>query len=363
MTHVLRNLREKFGLTQAALADAVGLSRQSLNAIEAGRSVPSVALALKLARTLETSVERLFGEADSEQVHAELAGAARSGARVVLGWLRERWVAHTSFGASGSADGFLRSVPSRTERMTVELTRPAADVKQSVLVAGCAPGLGLLTDRLNGDHGPGRFRWLTRSNAAALRELAASHVHLAGVHLPKRDSGAVARSVARHLPSARAEIYALSTWEAGLVVAKGNPRRVSGVAALSDTRMRVALREVGSGARQQLERLMRRNGDDPSALRSRAVPVRSHMDVGYAVSLGAADVGFAIRAVAIELDLDFVPLVEERFDLIIPDTFLEDERCRRMLDTLASGVFRRELSVLGYDVAQCGSKIADAVAT
>jgi len=55
--------------------------------------------------------------------------------------------------------------------------------------------------------------------------------------------------------------------------------------------------------------------------------------------------------------------VEERFDLVIPDSFLGDERCQRMLDTLASGVFRRELGVLGYDVAQCGSKIADAVAT
>lgn len=363
MTLVLRNLREKFGLTQGALAEAIGLSRQSLHAIEAGRSVPSVAIALKLARTLETSVEKLFGEQDSEQVQAELSGAARSGARVVLGWLRERWVAHTSFGPGGSADGFLRSAPGCADRMTVELSRTAADVKQSVLVAGCAPGLGLLTDRLNSDHGPGRFRWLTRSNTAALRDLAASHAHLAGVHLPKGDPAAIARSVARHLPSARADIYALSTWEAGLVVAKGNPRRISGVAALADARTRVALREVGSGARQQLERLMRKNGDDPGALRSRAVPVRTHMDVGYAVSLGAADAGFAIRAVAIELGLDFIPLVEERFDLILPDSFLEDERCRRMLDTLASGVFRRELSVLGYDVSQCGSKIAEAVAS
>lgn len=362
MTQVLRNLREKYGLTQGALAEAVGLSRQSLNAIEAGRSVPSVAIALKLARTLETSVERLFGEV-SEQVQAELSGSARSGARVVLGWLRERWVAHASFGSRGSADGFLRSAPGPADRVTVELTRTASDAKQSVFVAGCAPGLAILTDRLNGDHGAGRFCWLTRSNAAALRDLAASHVHLAGIHLPKRDSAAVARSVARHLPTARAEIYALSTWEAGLVVAKGNPRRISSVAALADRRTRVALREVGSGARQQLERLMRKHGDDPSALRSHAVPVGTHMDVGHAVSLGAADVGFAIRAVAIELGLDFVPLVEERFDLIIPDSFLDDERCRRMLDALASGVFRRELSVLGYDVSQCGSKIAEAVAT
>jgi putative molybdopterin biosynthesis protein len=221
MTQVLRNLREKHGLTQAALADAVGLSRQSLNAIEAGRSVPSVAIALKLARTLEASVETLFAEEVSEQVQAELSGSAGAGARVVLGWLRERWVAHASFGVRGAADGFLRPTPRRANRVTVELSRTALDAKQSVLVAGCAPGLAILADRLNGDHRPGRFCWLTRSNTAALRDLAASHVHLAGIHVPKRDPAAIARSVARHLPTARAEIYALSSWEAGLVVAKG----------------------------------------------------------------------------------------------------------------------------------------------
>lgn len=307
-------------------------------------------------------MERLFGEEASERVQAELSGSGSAGARVVLAWLGERWVAHTSFGPRGSADGFLRSAPGRAARVTVELTRSAADAQQSVLLAGCAPGLAILADRLNSEHGPGRFGWLTRSNAAALRDFSAGHVHLAGVHLPKRDAAAIARSVARHLPTARAEIYALSTWEAGLVVAKGNPLRINGVAALADACTRVALREVGSGARQQLERLMRKNGDDPSLLRSRAIPVRTHKDVAYAVSLGAADVGFAIRAVAIELGLDFVPLVEERFDLIIPDSFLDDERCRRMLDMLASGVFRRELSVLGYDVAQCGSKLAEAIA-
>lgn len=361
MSQTLRNLREKRGLTQAALAEIVGLSRQSLHAIEADRSVPSVAVALKLARALETSVEALFAEGARQEVQAELAGSARPGARVMLGWLRERWVAHTSFGPRSSADGFLRSSTSRG-RAAVELTRAQSDARQSVLMAGCAPGLAVLADRLNSAHGQGRFHWLTRSNTAALRGLAASQVHVAGVHVPTRAPDDVARSVARYLPTARAEIYALSSWEAGLAIARGNPRRIRGVGALVDPKIRVALREVGSGARQQLDRLLRKHGEDPSTLVSHAIATRTHMEVAYAVSLGGADVGFTIRAAAAELDLDFIPLVEERFDLIVPDHLADDERCKRLLDVLASGAFRRELDALGYDASQCGTKIAEATA-
>jgi molybdate-binding protein len=107
---------------------------------------------------------------------------------------------------------------------------------------------------------------------------------------------------------------------------------------------------------------MRKKGEDPGSLGTHGIPVRTHMEVAYAVSLGAADVGFAIRAVAMELALDFIPLVEERFDLIVPESLIDDERCRRLLDTLSSGSFRRELDTLGYDATLCGKRVAEAVA-
>jgi molybdate-binding protein len=59
------------------------------------------------------------------------------------------------------------------------------------------------------------------------------------------------------------------------------------------------------------------------------------------------------------LELDFVPLLQERFDLVVPDDLRADERVLRLFDTLASGSFRSELEQLGYDTRACAQKIAD----
>jgi molybdate-binding protein/DNA-binding XRE family transcriptional regulator len=357
----VRRTREVLGLTQKDLAQAIAVSRQSLNAIEAGRSLPSVALALKLARTLSSDVETLFGSAEGELIEAALAGSApRPGARVSVGSVRERWVAHP-LGAGGfaeglqAADGFVRRAP-RRGLAQIELARPEAELRASLFIGGCAPGLGVLCDRLNDARGPGRFRWLTQANNVALRELMRGHSHLAGVHLPKRAQRGVDPALSRFLPGERASVFALADWEAGLVVARGNPKRIRDAQALAQPKLRFALREQGSGAHNQLERLLKPAGLSAAKVASRAVFVKSHVEVASAVQLGAADVGFAIRAVAQALELDFVPLVEERFDLVVPGDLANDSRVQRLLDTLSSAWFRRELSELGYDSSCSGAR-------
>jgi putative molybdopterin biosynthesis protein len=83
------------------------------------------------------------------------------------------------------------------------------------------------------------------------------------------------------------------------------------------------------------------------------------MEVAQALHLGAADVGFTIRGAAQAYGLPFLPLLEERFDLVLPEDLASEPRVLRLFDTLASGGFRRELSALGYDTRVSGSKIAD----
>lgn len=362
----LRTRREEAGLTQKALAEAIGVSRQSLNAIEQGKAVPSVALALKLARNLGTDVESLFGEAAFEELEALLVGKERpQGARVILGQVREQWVAHAlapdQFAPSQfAADGFIRSASG--QRVQVEIARPTSDLRETLLIGGCAPGLSVLTDRLNSARGPGRFRWLTQSNTGALSSLSHGHVHVAGVHMAKDSRERLAQSLSRHLPTPHAQVYALATWEAGLVVPTGNPKKIRDVSALGQARLRIALREQGSGARTQLDRLLKQEGLDPASIVPRSIAVRNHMDVAHAVSLGAADVGFSIRAVALALGLDFVPLVEERFDLIVPEDLADDPRVSRMFETLATSTFRRELDALGYDARLCAQKVTEVTA-
>src|SRR5262245_45266471 len=124
MANQVRARRELMRLQQSVLADAAGLSRQSLSAIEAGRTTPSVSVALRIARSLDSDVEALFGAPQEHQLDAELAsGAAAQKGRVIVGSVRERWVAHAlqapQFAPSQyAADGFLRGA-ARSGRVKV----------------------------------------------------------------------------------------------------------------------------------------------------------------------------------------------------------------------------------------------------
>ncbi|MFI5307689.1 MAG: substrate-binding domain-containing protein [Polyangiales bacterium] len=371
----VRRLREERGLTQLALAGAASISRQALSAIEAGRTDPSVSLALRLARALECRVEDLFGGvADrGEQLVATIArsaGQQRRGplpSRVALTFVRERWVAHPlaanepeSIGLAADALTMGRGHTGR-DRIRVELLRPLQDAKDTVVLLGCAPALGLLAQRLNGGRGPGRFLWLKRTSAAALDALDSGLAHVAGVHLAE-GKGAQANlpAVQRRLPGAQLALVTLAQWEAGLVVRPGNPLGVRDASDLARRGIRIAAREAGAGARRLLEERLRAARVPHKRLLNGALELRGHLEVAQAVATGAADVGLAMQHAAIAYGLDFIALAGERFDLVIPTEVLEDPRIARMLDVMNGGAFRRELGALGgYDASECGSTIAD----
>ncbi|HEY3253159.1 MAG TPA: helix-turn-helix transcriptional regulator, partial [Polyangiaceae bacterium] len=91
----VREVRDTRGLSQAALCAAVGLTRQSVHAIESGRALPAVDVALRLARALDCRVEDLFGSAASEPLlAAEPVGEALPG-RVSLAQIAGRWLSYS----------------------------------------------------------------------------------------------------------------------------------------------------------------------------------------------------------------------------------------------------------------------------
>jgi molybdate-binding protein/DNA-binding XRE family transcriptional regulator len=363
----VRVRRDDMRLSQKELAAAIAVSRQSLNAIENGRTLPNVALALRLASVLNTSVEALFGAEANEELEALLGGSGRRvGMRVMLAVVRECWVAHPlgsdqEVPRQYAADGFVRRVLAR--RAVIELTRPQSELRDTLLIGGCAPGLSVLADRLGGASAGGRFRWLMQSNRVAMSALLKGHTHLAGVHVADEATHRLGAQVARYLPTPRGALYSFAKWEAGLVVPAGNPGRLSDVTALERPKLRVALREVGSGARTQLTRLMREAGLDVDDLAPRAVIAHDHMAVAQAVQLGLVDTGFSIRAAALAFGLDFIPLVDERFALIVPGDLGDDPRVLRLLEMLRNVNFRRELGELGYDARGAGEKLADVTAS
>lgn len=368
----VKAIREARELSQIALAAAANLTRQSIGAIEAGRAIPSVDVALRIARALDCTVEELFsGVAPDEMVSAVPAESLNEG-RIKVAHIAGRWVAYPLGGDEGlriCADGILtteaREDASRTgkgrDEVSVELVRPSTAVRENLVVTGCATGLGLLSDRLNVSHaGPGRFLWHSRSSTEALSLLASQKTHVAGVHLVDPKTGeANVHDIKRLVRGISVSLFTLARWEVGLITPPGNPKKIRTVADLGRRGLRLAVREQGSGVRRLLERDLREARVVTDLTKEPHVATHGHLEVAHAVSIGAADAGIATRDVAIVYGLSFTPLAEERYDLAVPQDLVDDPRIERMLNTLASGGLRRELSSLGYDVRACGDRVAD----
>jgi len=356
----VRQLRETRGLSQAALCAAVGVSRQSVHAIESGRALPAVDVALRLARALECSVEDVFGDAESEpRLTAESVGDARPG-RVSLSHIAGRWLSYSLSRDSVARSADAIAVPATSGRVEVELLRSTADARENLVLMGCAPALGLLADRLNARPGPGRCLWFTQSSTGALGALDRQQTHLAGVHLMDSKTGEANLPDVRRLGSTRSLVLiTLASWEVGLLTARGNPKAISKVEQLGRKGLRLVVRESGSGARRLFDQELARAGLPKALAHDAAIQASGQMEVAQAIALGAADAGVATRDAALAFDLGFVPLTQERYDLVVARDDLTDSRLVRLFEVMSSASFRRELAVLGYDVQQCDERVAE----
>lgn len=338
--------RQAAGLSVTALADRVGISRQALGAIEAGRATPSTGVALLLARALGCRVEDLF--ALPGEVVPGVHGPVPAGGRVALGRVGGRWVAHPLEPRSTEpADGLV--VPGGGVEALGDLRR----LEATVLVAGCAPVLGALAGHLAREP-DGGARWLLRTSGEALRSLAEDRTHLAGLHLAAADDARHhERLVREHLPGVAVDIVGLVGWREGLALAPGNPRGLRAVEDLADPRLRVGLRPPGAGAAKVLAQALARVGLDAASLRGPAVS--SHFDAAMAVLHGAADAAVVVEPVAEAFGLPFLPLSEERFELVLRARDREHPGVRRLLDRLADARFAAEVRSMGaYDTAAMG---------
>ena len=373
VTSSLREFRLARRLSQLELAKRVGISRQAFCSIEAGTSVPGTDVALRLSQALGVRVDSLFQlQEATRELEATLATTADvlpsgESSRVVLAEVDGRWVAHPIASTdrdslARAADG-LASGPRRkgNRAVRVEALGDFEAARHRLVVMGCAPALGLLAARLGGEPAGVRLSWIQGPSAAALRALGRGEVHVAGIHLLDEASGEYnVPFVRRQFPDRRMLLVNLASWEQGMVVAPGNPLKIRAAADLLRPKVRFVAREPGAGAHKLLERALRSQSARLSDMKGQARTASGHMEVAEAIALGAADAGIAIRGAALAYGLDFIPLAQERFDLVIPRDLATDPRIERLVDTLGSRTFRRELdSVGGYLTSTSGQQVGD----
>jgi molybdate-binding protein len=145
-----------------------------------------------------------------------------------------------------------------------------------------------------------------------------------------------------------------------LIVRRGNPKGIHEVGDLARKDIEIVNREDGAGARLLLDQRLATAGIPAAKVRGYKRTVASHLEVAHFIADGLVDVGMGVRSASGLLGLDFIPLQEERYDLVIPTPYLTSHPAlTNFLDAIVSRPFRTEIEALGgYDTRQTG-KIHD----
>jgi molybdate-binding protein/DNA-binding transcriptional regulator YhcF (GntR family) len=181
---------------------------------------------------------------------------------------------------------------------------------------------------------------------------------LAGAHLLDEESGEYNLPVLRRLfIGVPLCVVTLAEREQGLILGRGNPRRIGGYQDLARSGIRFVNRQPGSGTRSLLDHSLRRQAVNSAEIQGYDRVVPTHLAVAAAVSEGSADVGLGIRPAARAFDLDFLPLAWERYDLVLAAADRNSPPIAELLAVLASAEFRAVIDQIGgYETSRTGEE-------
>jgi len=334
-----------------------GVSRQAVSAVESGLSDPSLRVALALSRALGITVEELFGPATPEPVVAVRAVAPLGGpgTRVSLAPVGDSFVALPLSGATVTRAGF---EPAGGRVTDADDVVPIGPPRPTLVVAGCDPALPLLELPLSLLEPPVSFLWWPCTSQEALSLAKEGLVHAAGAHL-RGSAGDYNTGPAADFLPAGAEVIGFCSWREGLVLRPGLASTVADVGDVAAAGLRLVNREAGAEARRVLDRELARHSISPEGLAGYQTQATGHLEVAAAIAAGLADAGVASEPAALAYELAFVPLTEERFDLVVPAAQAASREVQGLLRALSSPWLHAQLASLpGYSVTQCGERLA-----
>lgn len=311
---------------------------------------------------------RMLGQPEKERQKAEVMPAKKITSklgveeflRVKLGKVGNKIIATTLPRGAGcittitEADGIIR-IPNHVEGINAqvpvwaELLRPISSINNTIVVVGSHDNtLDLLSDRIKASHNNLTLSSSHVGSMGGLMAIKNGVCHLAGSHLLDTIDGSYNVSyIRKYLPGMKIKLVNLVFRDQGLIVAKGNPKNIKGVEDLSRNDITFINRQGGSGTRILLDYRLNQLGIDPKPIKGYDNEEFTHMSVAVAVLSGTVDVGLGIFAAANALHLDFIPVVTEQYDLVIPELFFETENIKILLETINTADFKKRVEALG----------------
>jgi putative molybdopterin biosynthesis protein len=183
--------------------------------------------------------------------------------------------------------------------------------------------------------------------------------HLAGSHLLDAEDGSYNISyIKKYLPGVGVKIVNLVLRDQGFIVYPGNPKGIKSAEDLNRDDITFINRQGGSGTRILLDYNLNQLGIDPDTINGYQNEEFTHMAVAVAVLSGTVDAGLGIYAAARALNLDFIPVVTEQYDLIIPEIYFETKNVKILLETINTSAFKKRVQALGgYSTEKTGNII------
>lgn len=362
-------IRRARGIAAAALAKRVGVSRQTIYAIEAGSFVPNTEVALRLARELEVTVDALFSlEADEpfprKAIPAEVLSLIppKAGASVQVCRVGERLVGVPVSAAPvflPEADGIVTKLGRKAGAAELVLFSPEESSAKRLVLAGCDPATGLLARMVERDTGIVVVT-AAASSRIALTWLREGKIHVAGSHLKDAETGEFNLPILRRdYPGEDFAVVTFARWEEGYVTAAGNPLGIQSVEDLARPKVRFVNREPGAGSRALADHLLAQAGIPTAKVKGYDRVAFGHLAAAYTVHAGEADCCIATRAAAHAFGLGFIPIQSERYDFVVQRASLDLPAVQSFMDVLLKAKLRRKLEMLaGYDTSQTGVVLA-----
>lgn len=331
--------RQRAKFSYSGLAKELGISRQSLYAIEAGEQVPKVYLALALAKVLGASIDELFPvQSDANyRIEDQVDGLSvfRACVADVDGRIVVRRPTSAGFGAELiPADAIVRSTSAGYE---IE----SSEKKPGLFIDGCDPVLGIIAGRVNETPMGVKLRWFQGSNQDSLAKLRKQWTHCAFVH---GDESEV-------LLPRDGVVVPFGRWRLALCFPDHNPKAIHALDDICRPDVAFASRDAGSGVRKFLDSALSKFECESDFL-DKAVTFADHYRVAAAVALGVCDVGVVPVSVAQSAGLGYVTVGMHSSSFVFSKDGYDSAQRAGLFDLISSSEFARELNAFGgYELA------------
>jgi putative molybdopterin biosynthesis protein len=278
-----------------------------------------------------------------------MATPSGKGAGAVMSLVRADGILIIPAGSEGVGAG---------EKVAIELLRPKVEVDSTLVFIGSHDNiLDLIANHLHRHRPSIRISSAHVGSMGGIMAIRRGEAHLAGCHLLDEETGDYNISfLQRFLPGLPLRLINLCYRQQGLIVPKNNPKNIKSFQDIADNGLSFINRQAGAGTRLLTDKILKEAKISPAEIPGYAHEEYTHMSVAAAVASGSVDTGMGILAAAKALDLDFIPVAEERYDLIIPEQFISDPKVVAVLELMrANRTFHGEiLSLGGYDLRDCG---------